>query len=157
MVALSQKTWVAKAVDVKPEWHVIDATGQILGRMANKIAVMLMGKHKATYTTHVDTGDFVVVTNAGKLVVTGKKNKQKMYQDWSGYPGGRKLRTFEQVIEKNPEKVLRLAVRRMLPKNKLGRKMLGKLKIYEGAEHPHVAQKPQPYVVKYGRKASLES
>ncbi|MBX3461090.1 MAG: 50S ribosomal protein L13 [Planctomycetes bacterium] len=156
MVAISQKTWVAKTGEVKPEWHHIDASGQILGRMANKIAMMLMGKHKPGYTAHVDTGDFVVVTNVGQLVVTGKKNKQKTYQDFSGYPSGRKLRTFDEVIEHNPAKVLRLAVRRMLPKNKLGRKMLGKLKIYEGAEHPHTAQKPQPYKVTYGRKAAQE-
>lgn len=156
MVAISQKTWVAKTGEVKADWHHIDATGQILGRMANKIAVLLMGKHKPGYTAHVDTGDFVVVTNVGKLVVTGKKNKQKTYEDFSGYPSGRKLRTFEEVIEHNPAKVLRLAVRRMLPKNKLGRKMLGKLKLYEGAEHPHVAQKPQPYKVTYGRKAAQE-
>jgi large subunit ribosomal protein L13 len=118
--------------------------------------VLLMGKHKPTYTPHVDTGDFVVVTNVGKLVVTGKKAKQKEYQNWSGFPGGRKVRTFDEVIRHNPEKVLRLAVRRMLPKNKLGRHMLGKLKIYEGNEHPHSAQKPQVYTVKYGQKASLE-
>ncbi len=156
MIAQSQKTWQAKQTDVKADWHLIDATGNNLGRMANKIAVLLMGKHKPAYTAHVDTGDFVIVTNVGKLVVTGKKSKQKQYQDFSGFPSGRKLRTFEQVIESNPEKVLRLAVRRMLPKTKLGRHMLGKLKIYEGNEHPHAAQKPQAYTVKYGQKAGLE-
>jgi large subunit ribosomal protein L13 len=154
-VAVSQKTWVAKDTDVNAAWHHIDASGQNLGRMANKIAVLLMGKHKASYTPHVDTGDFVVVTNVGKLVVTGKKAKQKTYEDFSGYPSGRKVRTFEEVIAKNPEKVLRLAVRRMLPKTKLGRHMLSKLKIYEGSEHPHAAQKPQPYTVTYGQKAGL--
>lgn len=154
-VANSQKSWIAKGPEVKADWHEIDATGQILGRMANKIAVLLMGKHKASYTSHVDTGDFVIVTNVGKLVVTGKKAKQKTYEDFSGYPSGRKVRTFEQVIEKNPEKVLRLAVRRMLPKTKLGRHMLGKLKIYEGDTHPHTAQKPKPYKITYGQKEAL--
>lgn len=154
-VANSQKSWIAKGPEVKADWHEIDATGQILGRMANKIAVLLMGKHKASYTSHVDTGDFVIVTNVGKLVVTGKKAKQKTYEDFSGYPSGRKVRTFEQVIEKNPEKVLRLAVRRMLPKTKLGRHMLSKLKIYEGDTHPHTAQKPKPYKITYGQKEAL--
>jgi large subunit ribosomal protein L13 len=156
MVAHSQKTWVAKQGDVKAEWHEIDATGQNLGRMANKIAVILMGKHKPGYTANVDTGDFVIVTNVGQVVVSGRKNKRKMYQTWSGYPSGRKLVPFEEQIEKNPESVLMLAVRRMLPKNKLASKMLKKLKLYPGSEHPHKAQKPKPYTVTYGQKAGLE-
>lgn len=154
-VANSQKSWIAKGPEVKADWHEIDATGQILGRMANKIAVLLMGKHKASYTSHVDTGDFVIVTNVGKLVVTGKKAKQKTYENFSGFPSGRKIRTFEQVMDKNPEKVLRLAVRRMLPKTKLGRQMLSKLKIYEGNEHPHAAQQPKAFKITYGQKEAL--
>jgi large subunit ribosomal protein L13 len=155
-VAHSQKTWVAKPGEVKQEWHEIDATGQNLGRMANKIAVLLMGKHRPGYTAHVDTGDFVVVTNVGKVVVSGRKSKQKIYQTFSGYPSGRKTLTFNEQIEKNPETVVMLAVRRMLPKSKLGTKMLKKLKLYEGSEHPHKAQKPRPYTVTYGQKAGLE-
>ena len=156
MVAHSQKTWVAKQGDIKANWHEIDATGQNLGRMANKIAVLLMGKHKPGYTAHVDTGDFVIVTNVGKVVVSGRKSKRKMYQSWSGYPGGRKLIPFEEQIAHNPESVLMLAVRRMLPKNKLASKMLKKLKLFPGSEHPHQAQQPVKYTVTYGQKAGLE-
>lgn len=155
-VAYSQRSYQAKQVDVKPEWHQIDATGQNLGRMANKIATLLMGKHKPGYTAHVDTGDFVVVTNVEKVVVTGRKPKQKVYQHFTGFPSGRKTLVFEEQIEKNPEMVLMLAVRRMLPKNKLGRKMLKKLKLYAGTEHPHVAQQPKPFTITYGQKAGLE-
>jgi len=155
-VARSQKTWVAKQGDVKAEWHQIDATGQNLGRMANKIAVLLMGKHRPSYTAHVDTGDFVVVTNVDKVVVSGRKTRQKMYQSFSGYPGGRKLVPFNEQIADNPESVLMLAVRRMLPKSKLGRKMLKKLKLYAGEAHPHQAQQPKNYNVTYGQKAGLE-
>jgi large subunit ribosomal protein L13 len=155
-IAYSQKTWQAKPVDVAADWHHVDAEGQNLGRMANKIAVLLMGKHKASYTSHVDTGDFVVVTNAEKVVVTGKKRKLKEYQTFSGYPSGRKVINFETQQAQNPEKIIRLAVRRMLPKTKLGRHMLGKLKVYKGAEHPHQAQQPKPYKITYGQKAGLE-
>ncbi|MDC1142621.1 50S ribosomal protein L13 [Planctomycetota bacterium] len=155
-VAHSQKTFQAKATDVSADWHEIDATGQNLGRMANKIAVLLMGKHKASYTPHVDTGDFVIVLNVGGVVVTGRKRERKTYQTYSGFPSGQKTRNFEDQQERNPESILRLAVRRMLPKTKLGRAMLSKLKIYEGSEHPHVAQQPQPYTVTYGQKAGLE-
>lgn len=155
-VAHSQRTYQAKGPDVKPEWHHIDATGQTLGRMANKIAMMLMGKHKPGYTAHVDTGDFVVVTNCEKVVVTGRKTKQKVYQHFTGWPSGRKLTVFEEQIVKNPREVTMLAVRRMLPKTKMGAKMLKKLKIYKGSEHPHVAQQPKPFTVTYGQKAGLE-
>lgn len=155
-VAYSQRTYQAKQTDVQPEWHQIDATGQNLGRMANKIATLLMGKHKPGYTAHVDTGDYVIVTNVGGVVVSGRKNKQKLYQDYSGWPSGRRLETFEQVIDHHPEKVVMLAVRRMLPKTKLGRKMLKKLKLYRGSEHPHTAQQPKPFTVTYGRKAEME-
>ena len=155
-VAYSQRTYQAKPTDVKPEWHEIDATGQNLGRMANKIATLLMGKHKPGYTAHIDTGDFVIVTNVGGVVVTGRKTKEKVYQEFTGWPSGRKLSTFNEVIESNPEKVVMLAVRRMLPKTKLGRKMLKKLKLYRGSEHPHAAQQPKPFTVTYGRKAEME-
>jgi len=155
-VAYSQRTYQAKQTDVKPEWHEIDATGQTLGRMANKIATLLMGKHKPGYTAHVDTGDYVIVTNVGSVVVTGRKAKQKLYQDYTGWPSGRKLATFEQLIESHPEKVVMLAVRRMLPKTKLGRKMLKKLKLYRGSEHRHTAQQPKPFTVTYGRSAEME-
>jgi large subunit ribosomal protein L13 len=156
-VAYSQRSYQAKAGDLKPNWHLVDADGQNLGRMANKIAVLLMGKHKPGYTPHVDTGDFVVVTNCEKVVVTGRKSRQKEYQEYSGYPSGRKVLTFDEQIARNPEKVVRLAVRRMLPKTKLGRHMLGKLKIYTGPEHPHIAQRPQPLKITYGQKAALEA
>lgn len=151
----SQKTWVAKPLEVAREWHLVDAAGQNLGRMANKIAVLLMGKHKPAYTAHTDTGDFVVVTNAEKVVVTGRKNKEKLYQSFSGYPGGRKLVPFNEMQAHNPEQIIMLAVRRMLPKNKLGHQILTKLKIYKGDKHPHAAQKPKVYQVTYGRKAAL--
>ena len=154
-VLQSQKTWVAKPLEVSREWHIVDASGQILGRMANKIAVLLMGKHKPAYTAHTDTGDFVVVTNAEKVVVTGKKNKGKMYQTFSGYPSGRKLVPFDELQAKHPEQIIMLAVRRMLPKNKLGHQVITKLKIYKGDKHPHAAQKPKVYAITYGRKAAL--
>jgi large subunit ribosomal protein L13 len=154
-VLQSQKTWVAKPLEVPREWHIVDASGQILGRMANKIAVLLMGKHRPSYTAHTDTGDFVVVTNAEKVVVTGKKNKGKMYQTFSGYPSGRKLVPFDELQAKHPEEIIMLAVRRMLPKNKLGHQVLTKLKIYKGEKHPHGAQKPKVYTITYGRKAAL--
>jgi large subunit ribosomal protein L13 len=151
----SQKTWVAKPLEVSRDWYVVDASGQTLGRMANKIAVLLMGKHKPAYTAHTDTGDFVVVTNAEKVVVTGRKNKGKMYQSFSGYPSGRKLVPFDEMQAKHPEEIVMLAVRRMLPKNKLGHQVLTKLKIYKGEKHPHGAQKPKVYAITYGRKAAL--
>lgn len=151
----SQKTWVAKPLEISREWHLVDANGQTLGRMANKIAVLLMGKHKATYTAHTDTGDFVVVTNAEKVQVTGRKNKGKMYQTFSGYPSGRKLESFETVQKRHPEQIIMLAVRRMLPKTKLGHQVLTKLKIYKGETHPHAAQNPKTYKITYGRAAAL--
>lgn len=154
-ILLSQKTWVAKPLEVSRDWYIVDASGQTLGRMANKIAVLLMGKHKPAYTAHTDTGDFVVVTNAEKVVVTGRKNKGKMYQSFSGYPGGRKLVPFEEMQQKNPEQIILLAVRRMLPKNKLGHQVITKLKIYKGDKHPHAAQKPKVFSITYGRKAAL--
>ncbi len=135
---------MVKPEEVERKWYLVDASGKTLGRLASKIATVLMGKHKATYTPHVDTGDHVVVINADKVVLTGKKWDQKKYYRHSGYPGGLKVLTASQMREKHPERLIYLAVKRMLPKNKLGRKMLRKLKVYAGPEHPHEAQKPEP-------------
>jgi large subunit ribosomal protein L13 len=137
------KTFSAKATEVNQNWLIIDAEGQTLGRMATAIATRLRGKHKAEFTPHVDTGDYVVVVNAEKVRVTGNKAKDKMYYSHSGYPGGLKSIPFEKLIDKSPEKVVKLAVKGMLPKNPLGRSMFKKLKVYAGAKHPHEAQQPQ--------------
>jgi large subunit ribosomal protein L13 len=134
---------MAKPGEVKQDWHLVDADGKIVGRLASEIATILMGKHRPTYTPHVDTGDFVVVINAEKVVFTGKKWQQKKYTWYTGYPGLRS-ETAEQRFKKHPDKILREAVRRMLPKNKLGRKMLLKLKTFVGPDHPHQAQQPEP-------------
>ncbi|MBK9975203.1 MAG: 50S ribosomal protein L13 [Planctomycetes bacterium] len=154
-VANSQRSWRAKTGEVKQAWHLINADGQNLGRMANKIAVLLMGKHKPTYTQNTDTGDFVVVTNVEKVVVTGRKSELKTYLSFSLYPGGQRSETFQNLQGRFPEKIVRLAVRRMLPKNKIGRHMLTKLKLYKGDKHPHGAQQPQPFTITYGQKAGL--
>lgn len=138
------KTYSAKKETVKRNWYVVDATDKTLGRMATEIAKRLRGKHKAEFTPHVDTGDYVVVVNAEKIQVTGKKTTDKVYYHHSGYPGGIKSRSFEEMIEKAPERVIQMAVKGMMPKNKLSRSMLGKLKVYAGGEHPHSAQQPQP-------------
>jgi len=135
---------MAKKEEVEHKWWLVDAQGQVLGRLASKIAHILQGKHKSTYTPHLDTGDFVVVINAEKIVLTGKKLTQKKYKHYSGYPGGLKEVPAEEVLKRKPTQLLRLAVRRMLPKSKLGRKMLTKFKIYAGGEHPHQAQKCEP-------------
>ena len=137
------KTFIAKKQDIDPKWHLIDADDQILGRMAAKIAPILMGKTKPIYTPHIDTGDFVVVVNAEKIRVTGKKAEKKEYDYYTGYPGGHKFTSFEDMMAKKPEKVIEMAVKRMLPKNKLGRGMLKKLKVYRGPEHKHAAQNPE--------------
>ncbi len=137
------KTYMAKPGEVTPKWWLVDADQKIVGRMATDIAVLLMGKHRPTYTPHVDTGDFVVVVNAEKVVFTGNKWTQKTYARYSGYPG-LKVETAAKIRDRVPERILREAVRRMLPKNKLGRKMLDKLKIYVGPDHPHQAQQPEP-------------
>lgn len=133
---------MAREGTVQAQWHHADATGLILGRFATRIATVLMGKHKPTYTPHVDTGDFIVVTNVDKLKVTGQKMEQKTYTRYSNYPGGFKAETLESLFARQPERVLHMAVRRMLPKSALGRKMLQKLKLYRGEEHPHAAQRP---------------
>ncbi|MDE0479475.1 MAG: 50S ribosomal protein L13 [Gammaproteobacteria bacterium] len=137
------KTYSARPGEVSRNWLLVDAEGQTLGHMASAIATRLRGKHKAEYTPHVDTGDFVVVINADKVRVTGKKATGKIYHSHSGYPGGLKSLSFEQMIAKSPERVVRLAVRGMMPRNRLGRAMLKKLKVYAGGEHPHSAQQPQ--------------
>ena len=136
-------TYTPKPGEVAANWHVIDASGLVLGRMASKIAVILQGKHKATYTPHVDTGDFVIVTNAEKIRVTGKKADVIEYDTYSRYPGGRHIYSYKRMLQLHPEKLVELAVRRMLPKNKLGRDTLGKLKVYRGGRHPHSAQQPK--------------
>jgi large subunit ribosomal protein L13 len=138
------KTFVATPATAERNWLVVDATGQTLGRLATQIADALRGKRKPEYTPHCDTGDFVVVVNAEKIQVTGNKRFEKRYYRHSGFPGGLKSRTFDEMIERRPEEVIRLAVKGMLPRNRLARKQLTKLKVYAGPDHPHVAQKPQP-------------
>ena len=136
------KCFQAKKEEVVHGWRLVDADGAILGRMATKIATMLMGKDKPIYTPHVDTGDFVIVVNAEKVTVSGKKAAQKEYQHYTHFPGGQRIVSYEDMMAKNPEKVIQLAVGRMLPKNKLGKVMLTKLKVYSGPKHNHAAQKP---------------
>jgi len=137
------KCYTAKKEDVVHGWKLVDAEDKILGRLACKIAPILMGKTKPTYTPHVDTGDYVVVINAEKIRVSGNKADMKEYQYYTGYPGGQKAKSFMDMMESQPEKVIMEAVRRMLPKNKLGRVMLSKLKVFRGAEHVHAAQNPE--------------
>jgi large subunit ribosomal protein L13 len=137
------KTYSAKKETAKHKWYVIDATDKTLGRMATEIANRLRGKHKAEYTPHVDTGDYVVVVNAEKVKVTGNKTTDKMYYHHTGYPGGIKSISFDKLLDKAPERAIESAVKGMMPKNKLSRAMLSKLKVYAGSEHPHQAQQPQ--------------
>ena len=138
------KTYVAKPSDRQRDWLIVDATGQTLGRLATQIADALRGKRKPTYTPHIDTGDFVVVVNAEKISVSGNKLEDKLYRRHSGYPGGLKTRTLNEMLERRPEEVIRLAVKGMLPRNRLARKQLTKLKVYAGPDHPHAAQQPKP-------------
>ena len=140
---MNKCTVMQKKEEVTRNWYEIDAEGKILGKIATEIAVRLMGKHKPSYTPHVDGGDFVVVVNADKFAVTGKKMLNKKYYRHSGYPGGLKVRSLEEMLEKKPTEIIRKAVERMLPKNKLGNQMINRLKIYTGNEHNHVAQKPE--------------
>ena len=142
-MSTSLKPYRTRAADLDPKWHVIDADGKTLGRLSSEIALLLQGKHKPMYVPYLNTGDYVVVINASKVRVTGKKLEQKMYYRHSGYPGGIKQRTFNEQMERNPEMVLRQAVKGMLPKNRLGRKLLRGLKIYTGPAHPHQAQQPE--------------
>jgi large subunit ribosomal protein L13 len=141
------KTFSAKAHEVKRDWLVIDATDKVLGRLATEIARRLRGKHKAEYTPHVDTGDYIVIINADKVTVTGKKASDKIYYNHTGFPGGIKSISFEKLLAKNPAQVIERAVKGMLPKNPLGREMFRKLKVYAGAEHPHTAQQPKQILI----------
>ena len=137
------KTYMAKTGEITAKWHVVDATDKIVGRLASKIATVLQGKHRPEYTPHVDTGDFVVVINAERVRITGnKKPRQRVYKRYSGYPSGQTVVTFDKMLEKHPDRILAEAVRRMLPKTKLGAAMLNKLKVYAGSDHPHQAQQP---------------
>lgn len=139
------KTFVPKKNEIERKWWLIDADGKILGRLATEIAILLQGKRNPEFVKFIDSGDFVIVINAEKLKVTGKKLEQKKYYSHSGYPGGIREKTLKDLLQKNPEEVLRQAVRGMIPKNKLGRAMYKKLKVYTGPNHPHEAQKPQEY------------
>lgn len=138
------KSYMASSADVDAKWHIVDAEGQVLGKLAVRIATILMGKHKPTYTAHTDTGDFVIVINADKFVVTGSKLKDKLYYRNSFYPGGQTTIVLEKLLAEKPCYALQQAVRKMLPKTKLGRHMFTKLKAYAGTEHPHEAQQPTP-------------
>jgi large subunit ribosomal protein L13 len=138
------KTVSIRKEDVKHGWYLVDATDKTLGRISTQIANRLRGKHKAEYTPHVDTGDYIVVVNAEKVKVTGNKTTDKTYYHHTGYPGGIKSITFDKLIEKAPERIIEMAVKGMMPKNKLSRAMLSKLKVYAGSEHPHSAQQPKP-------------
>jgi len=137
-------TYTPKPGEIQANWHIVDATDQVLGRLASKVAMIVQGKTKPTYTPHVDTGDFVIVLNADKVRVTGRKADVIEYDTYSRYPGGRHLYSYKRMNELHPERVVQLAIKRMLPKNKLGRTQLNKVKIYKGTEHPHSAQQPKP-------------
>jgi large subunit ribosomal protein L13 len=137
------KTYVATPANRERNWVLVDASGKTLGRLATRIADALRGKRKPEYTPHIDTGDFVVVVNAKKIAVSGNKREQKIYYRHSGYPGGLRTRTLEEMLERRPEEVIRLAVKGMLPRNRLGRQQLRKLRVYAGPDHPHEAQKPK--------------
>lgn len=144
---MRRQTYYAKPGEIIGGWRIIDATDIPLGRLAAEVATVLMGKHRPDYTPHVDCGDFVIVTNATKVALTGNKASQRLKLRYTGYPGGLKAQTYGQVREQKPERLIRDAVRRMLPKNRLSRVMLSKLKVYEGPEHPHQAQQPVPMTV----------
>jgi large subunit ribosomal protein L13 len=143
-MSVNTRTHVVKVSDIEREWFVVDATGQTLGRLASKIAGILKGKHKVTYSPHLDVGDYVVVVNADKIHVTGRKMDQKMYYRHTGYPGGIRQATLRQQLDRHPTFALKAAVKGMLPKNRLGRAMVRKLKVYAGSDHPHQAQQPKP-------------
>ncbi len=146
------KTYMPKAEDIERSWYVVDATGVPLGRLASEVAKILRGKHKPAFTPHLDMGDYVVVTNAEKVVLTGKKWEDKVYYHHTNYPGGLKTTVYKEMKEKFPERVVELAVRRMLPQNKLGRKTFKKLKVYRGENHPHAGQKPEKFEVQKYRE-----
>ncbi|MEF3275199.1 MAG: 50S ribosomal protein L13 [Chloroflexus sp.] len=140
------KTYHQKPSEVQRDWYVIDASGKVLGRLATQISTLLRGKHKPTFTPSVDGGDFVIVVNAEKIVLTGRKPEQKIYYRHTGYPGGLKATPYKMMLAKHPDRILRLAVKRMLPKNRMGRRLLRKLRIYAGPHHPHAAQQPKPFI-----------
>jgi large subunit ribosomal protein L13 len=140
----SARSYQARPGQVERRWHLVDARDKVLGRLAVQLATILTGKHRPTYTPHVDTGDYVVVLNAAHVKLTGNKANTKNYQSYSGYPGGQKTVSFQHVLKTHPDRVILRAVRCMMPKNRLARKMIRKLKIYPGAEHPHQAQNPEP-------------
>ena len=139
------RTYSPRATDVNRQWHVIDATDIVLGRLASHAATLIRGKHKAMFAPHVDTGDFVIIVNADKIALTGNKREQKMAYRHSGYPGGLRSVSYAQLLEKDPRRAVEKAVRGMLPHNRLGRQLIGKLKVYAGPEHPHQAQQPSQY------------
>jgi large subunit ribosomal protein L13 len=141
------RTYTPKPAEVERRWHVIDASDVVLGRLATHVASLLRGKHKATFAPHVDTGDFVIVINAGKVALTGAKREQKRAYRHSGYPGGLRSVGYVELLEKNPERAVEKAVRGMVPKTSLGRQQMSKLKVYAGPEHPHAAQQPQPFQI----------
>ena len=141
-------TYMPKPGEIAAEWHVVDAAGKVLGRLASEVAVILQGKHKPTYTPHVEMGDYVIVVNAEKIRVTGRKAETLEYDTYSRYPGGRHVYSFQEMITKHPEKLIELAIRRMLPKNKKAKYTLGKLKVYRGPTHEHAAQRPKPLTLK---------
>ena len=136
------KTYAVKSSEIQREWRVIDADGQTLGRLATRVATLLRGKHRVTFSTHIDTGDPVIILNASKIKVTGRKLQAKQYVRHSGYPGGMRTESLERLLARRPEEVIRRAVRGMLPQNRLGEQMIRKLHVYAGAEHPHAAQRP---------------
>lgn len=144
----------AKAGELTAQWYIIDATDAVVGRLAAQIAPILMGKHRPTYTAHIDTGDYVIVTNVDKVVFTGNKWQQKFYQRYSGHPGGQKEEQAYKLFQRHPDRILRLAIQRMMPKNKIGRHMMAKLKMYAGPAHEHQAQAPIPLEAVNGRPAS---
>lgn len=141
------RTYTPKPADITRQWHVIDATDVVLGRLASQTAQLLRGKHKAIFAPHVDTGDFVIIVNAEKVALTGSKREQKVAYRHSGYPGGLKAVGYTELLEQNPQRAVEKAIKGMLPKNSLGRQMLKKLKVYAGPEHPHSAQQPQTYQI----------
>ena len=142
---INKTTYMAKPGEIEAKWYVVDASDKVLGRLATRVATVLIGKHKPTFTPHVLSGDFVVVTNAKAIVLTGDKWNQKMYKRYTGYPGGLRMRSAAEMRERKPEFMVTEAVRRMLPKGRMGRKILTRLKVYAGPEHPHAAQDPKPF------------
>jgi large subunit ribosomal protein L13 len=143
------KTYSQKASEVQREWYVVDAANQVLGRFSTQIATLLRGKHKPSYTPSMDDGDFVVIVNCEKIKITGRKADQKIYYRHTGYPGGIKATPYKMMLAKHPDRILRKAVKGMLPKGRMGRKLLTKLRIYAGPEHPHAAQQPKVWTPKY--------